>query len=105
MALWVTGLRVPPAGSGLGQGISQPSSWGKMWKASGDTGVTRPRVAVGVWDADWDRQLPETSFHVSPPCQPAKGERASEWDRAEARACREEQAGEKLRPLLSLSVL
>lgn len=87
---WASG---PSCGLRAGAG-SQPSSWGKMWKASGDTGVTRPRVAVGVWDADWDRQLPETSFHVSPPCQPAKGEGASEWDRAEARACREEQAGE-----------
>ena len=106
LSVWVTGLRVPPVGSGLGAG-SQPSCSGKMWKASGDTAMTWPRVAVQVWVTAWDRQLPETSFHVSPPCQLARGERALEWDRVEARACREEQAGEYVgpRPLLSLSVL
>ena len=105
VALWVTGSCFPPAGSGLGAG-SQPCCWGEMRKVSGDTGMTWPRVAVEAWEADWDRQLQGATFHASPPCQPAKGERASEWDRAEARACREEQAGECVGPrlLLSLSV-
>lgn len=33
---------------------------------SGDTGMTWPRVAVGAWEADWDRQLQGATFHVSP---------------------------------------
>ena len=99
---WVS---LPSCGLGAG---SRDSALLLGEDAEGVWGHRHDLASGGCWSVGGRLGQAASGSHLPrfTPCQPAKGERASEWDRAEARACREEQAGECVGPrlLLSLSV-